>query len=87
MIRIDNFPDGLIDDLLIDEANVRIDRTGQARYRFTITSSNKTTEFDLWTTKKGRIAFKWGSGVRPACVDVVKKGNELVGDFLSVSQP
>jgi hypothetical protein len=46
-MRIDLFPNGLIDDLVVEECSLRIERTGDARYTLHITGA-KTLAITLW---------------------------------------
>jgi hypothetical protein len=54
-MRINLFPSGLVDDLVVEEAPVRLSRTGIARYALTIALDTPII-VTLWTSRKGHIA-------------------------------
>ena len=55
-MRLNLFPSGLIDEISCDADQVKIKREGLTKYKFSILKSEKI-EFELWTTKKGKIEF------------------------------
>ncbi|MCG8350648.1 MAG: hypothetical protein MI924_23000 [Chloroflexales bacterium] len=54
-MRLNLFPSGLVDDLVVEDAPVRLSRTGIARYALTIALNPPITVI-LWTSRKGCIA-------------------------------
>lgn len=56
-MRLSTFKSGVIDDLWVEKAIVKIERTDKCRYRFGIEEASERVIFSLWTTKKGNIDF------------------------------
>lgn len=50
-MRIDLFPNGLIDDLVVEDCSLRIERTGDARYTLRITGASALT-IDVWGSRR-----------------------------------
>lgn len=49
-MRIDLFPNGLIDDLVVEDCALRIERTGDARYTLHVTGASTLT-IAVWGTR------------------------------------
>jgi hypothetical protein len=50
-MRIDLFPNGLIDDLVVEDCSLRIERTGDAKYTLRITGASALT-IDVWGSRR-----------------------------------
>lgn len=55
-MRIDLFPNGLIDDLVVEDCALRIERTGDARYMLHITGASTLT-IAVWDTRRVPLAL------------------------------
>ena len=76
-MRLNLFPSGLIDEISCDADQVKIKREGLTKYKFSILKSEKI-EFELWTTKKGKIEFDLDfSESSNNWLNAVFKGSEL----------
>lgn len=55
-MRIDLFPNGLIDDLVVEDCSLRIERTGDSRYTLHITGASTLT-IAVWSTRRVPLAL------------------------------
>lgn len=67
-VRIDLLPNGIVDDLAVDLADVTIERTGEARFMMRISGAGDV-ELEIWTTRKQRVRVSpWEDAPKPEWV-------------------
>lgn len=82
-MRLELFPNGLVDDMAGDANAVVLRRTGDARYSLTVAAGPKI-EVELWTARKNRMrALFWDD--RPAWVSLAADADEEL-ESLSAEQ-